>query len=384
MRWLGRLSSSDRAAWGGMCSDRRMKILGKASALTLAMLALWPAAASARHLAIDGGDASVILSGQLKRELGRAGIEVKPSKPAHPLEKTIVLPLKPEGGFETKHGFGYAFLRGGIRLRAGKRTVAMRKLVLNTAKHRLSATIDGHPLALAATAGVDAYTGGLGLVVQVGSLRLTPEAAALLAAKLGSPEVFRAGRPLGRLTLGAPLFLIPVTEGAIHFSFDAGFRQKLESLGVSVSPYGTATETSSTFNFDRIGGEINPAFEHGELLAGKEEGIRLVQAGSAREVVWSRIRIGFENGYGGEGSDVVTASWTSSFANPEGRPIGQIEFGDTPSFNGKSGFFAGPTTAATLSSYAVQPLNEAFVGGAPVFSAGEPLGGFSFDAGVEG
>lgn len=360
-----------------------MKLPGEAAALALVALALWPVGASARHLAIDGGHASILLSGKLRRELDRAGIEVKLSKPAHQLEATIDMPLKPEGGFETKHGSGYAFLRGGIRLRAGKRSLAIKKLVLNTAKHRLSAMVAGHPLVLAATSGVSAFGGGLGILVEVDSLRLTPEAAALLGAKLGSPEIFRPNRPLGRLTLGAPVFLIPVTEGAIHFGFDPGFRQKLESLGVGVSPYGPATETSSVFNFNRIGGEINPSFEHGELLGSKEEGIKLVQSGSMRELVWTTIRIGFENGYGGEGSDVATATWTSSFANPEGRPIGQIEFGDTPSFNGKSGFFAGPTAVATLSPYAVQPLNEAFGGGKPVFAAGEPLGGFSFDAGVE-
>ncbi len=364
-----------------------MKFLCGAFAGALAALALFPVGASAQRLPIDGGHASILLSGKLRRELDRAGIEVQLSKPAHELEKSIELPLKPEGFFDSRHGAGYAFLRGGIRLRAGKRTAAIGKLVLNTAKHRLSAVVAGQTLTLAATGRAKAYPGGLGILVEIESLRLTPDAAALLAARLGSPEIFRPNRPLGRLTLGAPLFVVPVTEGAIHFSFDPGFQQKLDSLGVAVSPYGSATHASPTlpFDFTQVGGEINPRFEHGQLLAGKEEGLRFTQAGPSgpREVIWRSIRIGFENGYGGEGSDVVTASW----ALPSGiidAPIAQIEFGSTPSYNGKSEVFTGPPAVATLSPYAVQPLNEAFGAGKSVFAAGEPLGGFSFSASVGG
>ena len=44
--------------------------------------------------------------------------------------------------------------------------------------------------------------------------------------------------------------------------------------------------------------------------------------------------------------------------------------------------FSASTVAATVSPYAVQSLNGAFAEGKPVFSAGEPLGSFSFVAGV--
>lgn len=363
-----------------------MTSLAKIAALILAALALLPAGVAARSFAIDeGGNTSILLDGKLRRALDRAGIEVEPLKPAHRLEKAIVLPVKPEGGFEAGHGAGYAFLRGGIRLRAGRRSVAIKRMVLDTAKEFLLATVAGRKVRLAATDEVKAYRRSLGILVKVGSLRLTTEAAPIIAAKLGRPDVFRPHRLLGRAVLGAPLFTAPVTSGAIHFSLDEGFRQKLESLGVSVAPYGSATQASPAlaFSFTQVEGDIDPEFEHGELLAGKEEGLRLVQAGSPpREVIWRAIRIGFENGFGGEGGDVVAASWALPSGANGGMPIGQIEFGSTPTYDEKAAVFTGPPALATLSPYAVQPLNEAFGGGKAVFAAGEPLGGFSFTASV--
>ncbi|HXQ89606.1 MAG TPA: hypothetical protein VN733_08200 [Solirubrobacterales bacterium] len=361
----------------------------KALLATLAVLLLAPAAAgAAQPLPIDGGDATLILDGKLRRTLDAAGAELEPLKPAHRLEKTIVLPLKAEGGFELRFGTGYAFLRGGLRLRAGGRSVAVRRLVLNTAKKRLSGRIAGRPVTLAATDEVRAYRTGLGLLVKVGSLRLTSAAADLLGAKLRQPDLFRPHRLLGRVTLGAQLFTVPVTKGTIDFSLDDGFVQKLTGLGVSVVPYGPATLLSAaplTFSFGELRGEIDPQFEHGSVISTKEQGLSLIQPGSpeSREVTWRGIGIGFENGFGTEGSDVVTASWTVPLGLSAGPTLGQIEFGASPSYDGKGETFTAPRTPATLSPYAVKPLNDAFAGGKEAFKAGEPLGSFSFVAFVD-
>lgn len=365
-----------------------MSHFAKAFAATLALLLLIPAGAAAvssQSVGIDGGNATVILDGKLRRALDAAGIEAEPLKPAHRLGKTIVLPLAREGGFELRYGTGYAFLRGGIRFSAGGKSVAIRRLVLNTAKKRLSGAVAGRAVTLAATDEVKASRTDLGILVKVGSLRLTTRSAAIIGSKLGRPDLFKPHRLLGRVTVGAPLWAVPVTKGTLDFALDDGFVQKLSGLGVSIAPYGPANLLSAaplTYSFGDLKGEIDPQFVHGRVVSTKDQGLTLIQAGSPepREVTWRGIGISFENGYGTEGSDVVTASWTVPLGLTGGLTLGQIEFGTSPSFDGKGGVFTAPRTPATLPPYAVKPLNEAFAGGKDVFTAGEPLGSFSFVA----
>ncbi len=132
-------------------------------------------------------------------------------------------------------------------------------------------------------------------------------------------------------------------------------------------------------------GEIQRRLEHG-AIGSRNGGIAFVQGAGAtpepREVVWGRIGLGFENGFGGEGSDVVTARWRLPLGISAPGPIGQIEFGSASRFDARKGTFAGGPTAATLSPFAAPALNDAFAQGKGAFVAGEPLGTLSFSVGV--
>ncbi len=356
----------------------------------LALLALLPVGAAA-YPSKGGGIAgnstiTIALDGKLRQALDRAGVKVLPLKPAGFKGRALRFPLKEEGIFEPRFGTGYAFLKGGIRLRAGSRSVAVRRLVLNTAKKRLTAVVSGHTITLAATDDVKAHRTDLGIVVRVETLRLTTKGAQLVGDGLGRRDLFRPHRLLGRATLAGEFFTVPVTNGAIDFSFDEGFRHKLEALGVSISTTGTVTQLGSAplaYRFPEVKGEINRTLTHGGIGIGND-GLTFVQPASPqpRVVTWTRIGLGFENGFGGEGSDVTTASWGLPDGQRSGGPIGQIDFGETPAFDPKTGTFSAGPVAATVSPYAVQPLNDAFAEGKPLFTAGEPLGSFSFVAGV--
>jgi len=361
-----------------------------ALAFTFALLALLPAGAAA-YPSTGGGIAgnstvTISLDGELRQAMEGAGIQVLPLKPAGFKGKALRFPLKEEGIFEPRFGTGYAFLRGGIRLQVGSRTVAARRLVLNTAKKRLTAVVSGHTITLAATDDVKAHRTDLGIVVKVETLRLTTKGAQLLGGELGRRDLFRPHRLLGRAVVAGEFFTVPVTGGTIDFSFDEGFRHKLESLGVSISTTGTVTPTGSAplaFQFPEVKGEINRTLTHGGLRTGND-GFTFVQpaAPQPRIVTWTEIGLGFENGFGGEGSDVATAAWSFPDGQRGNAPIGQIEFGESPVFNPAPGTFCAGPVATTLSPYAAQPLNDAFAEGKPFFSAGEPFGSFSFSAGV--
>jgi hypothetical protein len=358
--------------------------------LALALLALLPAVAAA-YPSKGGGIAgnstiTISLDGKLRQALEGAGIQVLPLKPAGLKGKALRFPLKEEGIFEPRFGTGYAFLRGGIRLRSGSRSVAMHRLVLNTAKKRLTAVASGHTITLAATDDVKAHRTDLGIVVKVETLRLTTKGAQLVGGELGRRDIFKPHKLLGRAVVAGEFFTVPVTGGTIDFSFDEGFRHALEALGVSISTTGTVTQTGSAplaYQFAELKGEINRTLTHGGIGIGND-GLTFVQPASPqpRIVTWTRIGLNFENGFGGEGSDVATASWGLPDGQRSGGPIGQIEFGESPAFDSMTGTFSAGPVAATLSPYAVQPLNDAFAEGKPFFTAGEPLGSFSFVAGV--
>jgi hypothetical protein len=361
-----------------------------AFALAFTLLALLPAGATA-YPSKGGGIAghstiTISLDGKLRQALEGAGVQVLPLKPAHLKGKALRFPLKEEGTFEPRFGTGYAFLRGGIRLRSDSRTVAVRRLVLNTAKKRLTAVVSGHTITLAATDDVKAPRTDLGIVVKVETLRLTTKGAQLLGGELGRRDLFRPHKPLGRAVVAAEFFTVPVTGGEIDFSFDEGFRHELEALGVSISTTGTVNPIGSVplaYQFPEVKGEINRTLTHGGIRTGND-GLTFVQPASPqpRIVTWTDIGLGFENGFGGEGSDVATAAWSFPDGQRGNAPIGQIEFGESPLFNPKTGTFSAGPVAATLSPYAAQPLNDAFAEGKAFFAAGEPLGSFSFVAGV--
>jgi hypothetical protein len=358
--------------------------------LAFALLALLPAGAAA-YPSKGGGIAgnstvTISLDGKLHQALEKAGIQVLPLKPAGLKGKALRFPLKEEGIFEPRFGTGYAFLRGGIRLRSDGRTVAARRLVLNTAKKRLTAVVSGHTITLAATDDVKAHRTDLGIVIKVETLRLTTKGAQLLGSELGRPDLLRPHKLLGRAVLTGEFFTVPVTGGTIDFSLDEGFRHKLESLGVSISTTGTVTPTGSAplaYLFPEVKGEINRTLSHGGIRTGND-GLTFVQPASPqpRIVTWTEIGLGFDNGFGGEGSDVATAVWHLPDGQRSGAPIGQIEFGESPAFDPTTGTFSAGPVAATLSPYATQPLNDAFAEGKPFFTAGEPLGSFAFSVGI--
>jgi hypothetical protein len=355
-----------------------MNNFAKATITILAALLLLPAGAAAypsKGGGLEGGETTISFDGALRRAMKAAGVEVLPLKPGQKKGTAIRLPNK-EGTFEPRFGSGYVFLGGGLRLQVDGRSVALRRLVLNTAKKRLAGAVAGHAITIAKVDEVKGRRTDLGIVVKVGSLRLTEKAADIIGGRLHLVGLFRPRRELGRAVVAGTLFTVPVTEGSITFSLDEGFRQKLESLGVTISASGTATQLSSVplaYSLLVTKGEIDPQFEHGRLAT--NDALALVHAGppEMHAVGWNRIGLNFENGYGGEGSDVAVASTGA---------IGQVEFGTSPSFDPRTGIFTGPATPATLSPYAAGPLNEAFGNGKEEFRAGEPLGTFSFTAGV--
>ncbi|HEY6730485.1 MAG TPA: hypothetical protein VI039_05620 [Solirubrobacterales bacterium] len=350
-----------------------------------AALLLLPAAASAYPLkggSLAGGKTNFVLDGSLRRAMDAAGIKLLPIAPGKAKGAAIQLPIT-EGMMEPRYGSGYVYQGGGFKIQAGGRSVSVRRLILNTAKQKLTGVIAGRAMTVAKTDEVKGFRTDFGLAVKVGALRLSEKAATLISGRLGVNDIFRAHRSLGRATVAGVLGVVPITGGSIKFSLAPEFVQKLESLSVSVSVNGTGTTSGSppySFDFPEVQGELNRRFTHG-AIGTTNDGLKFLQPASPapKEVNWASLGILFENGFGGEGGDVVVGRWTGVSAVG---PIGQIEFGSSPVFDPRKGEFTAPPTSATLSPYAAGPLNEAFAGGKEIFKAGEPLGAFSFVVGL--
>ena len=164
------------------------------------------------------------------------------------------------GYFEYGRGTGYAFERGGLSFRGPGGAASLHKLVLNTAKGRFSAKIDGRDTVLAYPERVDGRPTRYGLEVAVKRLALTGAGARALNRALGLKRVFVAGSALATARVEGETYIIPVSRTSLEFSFDEGFRQKLADLGVIVAPTGSAQQLGSVplaFSFPDAAGSGN-------------------------------------------------------------------------------------------------------------------------------
>ena len=351
-------------------------------ATALALVGLLTVVAGAGAVAIEGGKTRLKLDPALLERLEQSSVRVKALKPGTLRGGRIVALPVTEGLLETRLGTGYLFLGGGIRFTSPRGSVALRKPIQNTAKQTLRGALGGYEVKIASPEGVKVDETGFDIDLGVESLKLTGRAASILNKGLGVAGVFRAGQSLGSTASVVQPPTVETDGGSFEFVLDAGFSQKLQSLGVSVAPYEATTPLGTTppaFRFSAFSGAVNRHLTHGEIGSGSHGGLRLAQGGpEAREITWPGFGLGFENGYGGPSSDIVTTTWKVPAGFSAFGPIGQIDFGTKPAYDARKGIVSAGPTLATLAPYAVAPLNEIFAGGKPVFAVDEPLGTFSF------
>ncbi len=350
-------------------------------ATALALLGLLTVVAGASAVGIESGKTRLKLDPALFKRLEENSIRVKALKPGTLKGRTATLPVT-EGLLETRLGTGYLFFGGGLRFTSPRGSVALRKPIQNTAKQTLRGALGGYEVKIATPEGVKVDEKNFDIDLGVGGLALTGRAASILNKGLGTPGVFKAGQSLGSTASVVQPPTVEIDGGSFEFALDPGFSQKLQSLGVSVAPYEATTPIGSAppaFRFSAFGGDISRHLAHGGIGSGSHGGLSLVQSGpEARTITWPGFGLDFENGFGGPSSDVVTTSWKVPAGFSAFGPIGQLDFGTKPAFDAKKGIVAAGPVAATLSPFAVGPLNQIFAAGKAVFATDEPLGSFSF------
>jgi len=216
--------------------------LAAAMALFAAVLILAPAATAA-GVPLGAGEAELTFSAGLGKALRQEKIAFKPLGPATLKGRRLTAPVG-SGSFDPAAGQATFSCRGGFRLVAGKKAVAVKALKLDTSSESLSATIAGLRMRLARLAGAQFEREGFNAHLGVKRLRLTAAAAAALSRAFDLPRVFRAGISLGSLEGLAEPSEVEVSGQLAIGGPDTVF-SRLRSLKVEMGLWG-ATEGWST------------------------------------------------------------------------------------------------------------------------------------------
>lgn len=315
--------------------------------------------------------ADLVLDQALLEALGEQGVHVSGLGPAKLDGRALRMPVS-NAFLEYGGGSGYAFMRGGLKLRGPRGSVTLRSLVLNTAKDRFNANVDGRSTVLASPEGINGTPTRYGLEVTVRRLVLSGAGARVLNRSLGLHRVFAAGASLARVRVSGESPTVPLDLSRFEFSFDEGFRQKLAGLGISISPVGAATQLGTAplgFSFPDAGGDTNRGLGRGGIASPSYLHLSEGAFPNQHEANLG-ISISFESTLAGH----VSAGGSPAFG---GSPLGEANFAGIAKLD-SAGMAEAPPTLLTLSSYGAPVLNGALGGGAAPFSVGEPLGTIAF------
>jgi hypothetical protein len=249
------------------------------AAALLALLALPPVAAAATD-PVTGGSTVVTFDRSFVRGLQKQGVRMLRLAPAKASGRRATFPVT-VGEVDPTSGAGLLAHGGGLRFKAGRKSAAVRGLVLDTAKRTLVARIAGRRVKLARVGGLGFGRAGFGVAASIRKVKLTKAAAKMLNRRLAP----RGVRPFvgDRLIAVAETEAQPGTvtllpEGGASLVADSATLAKLAKVKVQVKPIGTTTVTSvvpPVFGFPATGGAIAPDARVGLLQSAA--GIELVQ-----------------------------------------------------------------------------------------------------------
>ena len=229
---------------------------------------MWAQRAAAE--AIASGTTRLELNSGLFKTLKKEGVQMTKAGRGSISGRIIKVPVS--GGLidiGTANGW-IDSIGGGVRFQAGKRSVKLTGLSLDTSKGALRATLDGQQMKLAAVQSYEFSRVGWGDAVEAAGLRLTRRASTLLNRELGL-DVFRPGRTSASVFSSIQPEWNQVVGGNFQFSFDADFVAKIRSLELELTLGGSSAPVSEppVFIAPLMAGSIDPTMVH---TSGSAEG----------------------------------------------------------------------------------------------------------------
>lgn len=380
--------------------SRGVKLSGAAVvAALIAVLALAPMASAASD-PVASGKTTITLDNGLYKKLKKNHVKVIAVKPATVKGKKITLPIKAEGStMDPTTGAGQLNHQGGFKLKAGKRKVVVKSLVLDTTKKSLSGKVGKKKLKIAVVAGASIVRDGFGLDVVAKKLKLTKKAAKQLNKSLDE-NVFKANKSLGSARASEQPETVTVTGGSTTLTTSLETVKKLKADNVEINLVAPANLAAlgppPAFSFPVSGGSIAPDASKGILQT--NGGLQLVQDwgkfGKGKTTMTLNA-IWVDLGTHVATVEVTVESTLSEKANlgPLGRSsIADISMtGATVNSNTTSLTVTVENASAALQAVTAETLNSLFYEAAVTFepftgvpaqkfAAGDPLGTFTFTA----
>jgi hypothetical protein len=274
---------------------------------------------------------------------------------------------------------GWIDSSGGVRFRAGRRSVQLAQLTLDTSKGVLRGVLAGQKMEIAAVPRYEFSRVGWGDVIEVSRLRLTRRVSSLINRKLDL-DLFRPGRAFAAVSSSIQPEWDQMLSGTFQLDLDSGTVAKIESLGVDVQTPGSTAQGSEppVFAAPLIAGSIDPAMVH--IFGQAEGGLRVSDADApSPEVSWFNLGYSFETGK--LLSTALAHTEAGQLAPAPPGPLAAVDLaGATVSVDSNSRTVTITNARATLEAGTADYINTTFAqpkGKAPVVAAGDPLGTFS-------
>lgn len=378
-----------------MSRGAKLSVAATVAAL-IALLALAPLASAASD-PVAGGKTTITLDNGLYKKLKKSHVKVTAVKPATVKGKKITLPIKAEGStMDPTTGAGKLNHKGGFKLKAGKRKVVVKNLVLDTTKKSLSGKVGKKKLKIAVVAGASIVRDGFGLDVVAKKLKLTKKAAKQLNKALDE-NVFKASKSLGSARASEQPETVTIKGGSATLTTSLETVKKLKEDNVDIeviAPTNVASLVPPAFSFPVSGGSVAP--DAGRGVVQTNGGLKLVQDwtkfGLEKHTIMTLNAIWVDLGTHVATVEVTVESTLSSEANLGvlGRSsIADVSMtGATVKSNSTSLTVTVENASATLQAVTAETLNSLFAKGweavvktpAKTFAAGDPLGTFTFTA----
>lgn len=386
-------------------------------AALVALLAFAPFA-SATSDPLASGTTKITLNKGLFKKLKKYNVKVLKVSPATVKARVISLPVS-GGSLDPTTGQGTVEHSGGIKFKAGKKTAAVKALVLDTTTSSLTAKVAGKSMKLASVRGATVARNGFGANVSIRALKLTGKAAKQLNKKLGfkakkgNAKVvqppFKGNQSLGSASSETqPKTVAVLPGGAASLVLSPAALQKLKKVGpppgeaagpfeVKLSTVAPTTVTNPgpppTVAFPISGGTIGPTAAAGILQTAG--GLQLTQSleavGQGTTVltmgnIWvdlgaktATVEVTIQNDKNAELNKGNLGRASIADIQLTGATITSDPAARTVSVQNATATLQA-VTAETLNAVFIDPIEKATMEQQEKFAAGDPLGTFSFTA----
>jgi len=251
----------------------------------IALLAIVPVASAATPNPVASATTTLTIKSSVMKSLKKAGVKLTAVKPAKLKGSKLTLTVN-GGEIEAATGKGIIAHGGGLKIKAGKKSVTLKSFSLNSKNKSLSAKVGGKNVKLAALASVTSSRLGFGNSIAAKKVKLTSAGdkalnKALAPAKKKGQKApkpaFKANTVLGSSTTQVePLTDNVLPTGTMTFAGSPGLLGKLAKAEVKVELIAPTTEASIlTYNSPLSGGTISPLGTSGTVNS--SGGLKLTQ-----------------------------------------------------------------------------------------------------------